>query len=83
MAQMIGREAGEASPQTRVDAWLERFEAALVARDVEAASGMFAAEAACTLGSRGWSIEAIRASGEVFLPEGIVPLIERVLGESG
>lgn len=44
MAQMIGREAGEASPQTRVDAWLERFEAALVARDVEAASGMFAAD---------------------------------------
>lgn len=46
-------------------------------------SGMLEAEAACTLGSRWWSLEAICASSEVFLPEGIVPLIERVLGERG
>ena len=44
MAQTIGREALVDSPQARVDAWLERFEAALTARDVETAARMFATE---------------------------------------
>lgn len=44
MAQTIGREAPVGSPQARVDAWLERFEAALTARDVETAARMFATE---------------------------------------
>lgn len=44
MAQTIGREAPVDSPQARVDAWLERFEAALTARDVETAARMFATE---------------------------------------
>ncbi|AIJ24519.1 NAD(P)/FAD-dependent oxidoreductase [Amycolatopsis methanolica] len=44
MTQTIDREAPARSPQARVDAWLERFEAALAARDVEAAAGMFAVE---------------------------------------
>ncbi|NIH79777.1 flavin-containing monooxygenase [Amycolatopsis viridis] len=42
MTQTIGREAPARSPQARVDAWLARFEAALAARDVAAAAGMFA-----------------------------------------
>lgn len=44
MAQTIGREAPVDSPQARVDAWLERFEAALTARDIETAARMFATE---------------------------------------
>ncbi|MFD4197814.1 MULTISPECIES: NAD(P)/FAD-dependent oxidoreductase [Amycolatopsis] len=44
MTQTIDREAPARSPQARVDAWLERFEAALAARDVEAAAGMFAVD---------------------------------------
>ncbi|WP_277670713.1 NAD(P)/FAD-dependent oxidoreductase [Saccharomonospora viridis] len=44
MAQTIGREAPVGSPQARVDAWLERFEAALTARDIETAARMFATE---------------------------------------
>lgn len=44
MAQTIGREALVGSPQARVDAWLERFEAALTARDIETAARMFATE---------------------------------------
>lgn len=44
MAQTIGREALVDSPQARVDAWLERFEAALTARDIETAARMFATE---------------------------------------
>lgn len=44
--------------------------------------GMLALEAACTLGFRWWSIEAIRQSTEVFLPQGLVPLIERVLADA-
>ncbi|NIH88349.1 flavin-containing monooxygenase [Amycolatopsis granulosa] len=44
MTQTIGREAPARSPQARVDAWLARFEAALAARDVAAAAGMFAVD---------------------------------------
>ncbi len=44
MTQTIDRPAQASSPQARVDAWLERFEAALAARDVEAAAGMFAVD---------------------------------------
>ncbi|GHF19840.1 FAD-dependent oxidoreductase [Amycolatopsis deserti] len=44
MTQTIDREAPARSPQARVDAWLERFEAALAARDVEAAAGLFAVD---------------------------------------
>ena len=47
MTQTIEPTAGteprvEAGPQQRVDAWLADFEAALAARDVERAAGMFA-----------------------------------------
>ncbi|EHR61569.1 flavin-containing monooxygenase [Saccharomonospora cyanea] len=44
MTQITDRPAQASSPQARVDAWLERFEAALTARDVEAAAGMFAVD---------------------------------------
>ncbi|AWG99070.1 FAD-dependent oxidoreductase [Rhodococcus ruber Chol-4] len=37
-------DAALAGPQERVDAWLADFEAALAARDVEAAAGMFATD---------------------------------------
>ncbi|MDQ0380526.1 flavin-containing monooxygenase [Amycolatopsis thermophila] len=44
MTQTIDREAPSRSPQARVDAWLREFEAALAARDVAAAAGMFAVD---------------------------------------
>lgn len=37
-------DAAITGPQERVDAWLADFEAALAARDVEAAAGMFATD---------------------------------------
>lgn len=42
-------------------------------------SGLQPNEAACTLGFDWWSIGAIRASSATFLPEGLVPLIERLV----
>jgi len=37
-------DAAGSSPQARVDAWFAEFEAALAARDVEKAAGLFATE---------------------------------------
>jgi len=42
MTQTIGAQSATSTPDERVDAWLQDFEAALVARDVERAAGMFA-----------------------------------------
>lgn len=36
--------SGESDPRGRVEVWLERFETALAARDVEAAAGLFAVD---------------------------------------
>ncbi|HET6504111.1 MAG TPA: NAD(P)/FAD-dependent oxidoreductase [Amycolatopsis sp.] len=44
MTQTVDRSAPTDTPQARVDAWLARFEAALAARDLPAAAGLFAAE---------------------------------------
>jgi len=44
MTQTIDRQAPSRSPQARVDAWLRDFEAAMAARDVAAAAGMFAVD---------------------------------------
>ncbi|MEV4315099.1 NAD(P)/FAD-dependent oxidoreductase [Actinocrispum sp. NPDC049592] len=44
MTQTIDRTAPAGSPQARVDAWLQAFEAALKARDIDAAAGLFATD---------------------------------------
>ncbi|GAA1744836.1 NAD(P)/FAD-dependent oxidoreductase [Aeromicrobium alkaliterrae] len=44
MTQTIERETTTQGPQERVDQWLAEFEAALAARDVEAAAGLFAVD---------------------------------------
>ncbi|WP_181772870.1 flavin-containing monooxygenase [Amycolatopsis pittospori] len=44
MTQTVDRIEATGSPQARVDAWLGRFEAALAARDVEAAAALFAVD---------------------------------------
>ncbi|MFC9251541.1 flavin-containing monooxygenase [Amycolatopsis thailandensis] len=44
MTQTVDRIEATGSPQARVDAWLSRFEAALVARDAEAAAALFAVD---------------------------------------
>jgi putative flavoprotein involved in K+ transport len=42
--QTTDRTAPTATPQARVDAWLERFESALGVRDIPAAAGLFAVD---------------------------------------
>ncbi|GLY66821.1 flavin-containing monooxygenase [Amycolatopsis taiwanensis] len=44
MTQTIDRATPMEAPQARVDAWLARFEAALAARDIQAAAGLFAVD---------------------------------------
>ncbi|AUI59710.1 NAD(P)/FAD-dependent oxidoreductase [Amycolatopsis sp. BJA-103] len=44
MTRTVDRIEATGSPQARVDAWLSRFEAALAARDVEAAAALFAVD---------------------------------------
>jgi putative flavoprotein involved in K+ transport len=44
MTQAPERESVETTPQSRVDAWLSRFESALKARDVGQAAALFATE---------------------------------------
>ncbi|MGW4398483.1 NAD(P)-binding domain-containing protein [Amycolatopsis nivea] len=44
MTQTVDRIAEASTPQARVEDWLARFEAALAARDIEAASALFAVD---------------------------------------
>ncbi|WP_409186165.1 NAD(P)-binding domain-containing protein [Amycolatopsis sp. VS8301801F10] len=44
MTQTVDRIAEASTPQARVEDWLGRFEAALAARDIEAAAGLFAVD---------------------------------------
>ena len=86
MAQTIGREALVDSPQARVDAWLERFEAALTARDVETAARMFATESYWRdLVAFTWNIKTVegregvadlRASGLKKVKDGLTSIDE-------
>ncbi|SDW58562.1 putative flavoprotein involved in K+ transport [Amycolatopsis xylanica] len=44
MTQTVGRTDAQATPQARADAWLSEFEAALAARDTQAAAALFAVD---------------------------------------
>jgi putative flavoprotein involved in K+ transport len=59
--------AGSAStPQARVDAWLEDFEAALAARDVEQATGLFAEDSFWRdLVAFTWNITTVESRGGI------------------
>jgi putative flavoprotein involved in K+ transport len=57
-------EAPPSGPQARVDAWLAAFEAALAARDVERAAGMFATDGFWRdLVSFTWNIKTVEGRG--------------------
>jgi putative flavoprotein involved in K+ transport len=58
--------AGIGSPRERVDAWLEAFEAALVARDVSAAADLFAVDGFWRdLVSFTWNIKTVEGRDDV------------------
>ncbi|UQS25844.1 NAD(P)/FAD-dependent oxidoreductase [Amycolatopsis thermalba] len=77
MTQTIDREAPARSPQARVDAWLARFEAALAARDVEAAAGLFAVDSFWRdLVAFTWNIKTVEGR------EGVADLLSACLDDT-
>ncbi|OXM63374.1 MULTISPECIES: NAD(P)/FAD-dependent oxidoreductase [Amycolatopsis] len=77
MTQTIDREAPARSPQARVDAWLARFEAALAARDVEAAAGLFAVDSFWRdLVAFTWNIKTVEGR------EGVADLLSACLDDA-
>ncbi|WP_328615317.1 NAD(P)/FAD-dependent oxidoreductase [Amycolatopsis sp. NBC_00355] len=74
MTQTVDRTAATDTPQARVDAWLNRFETALAARDVEAAAALFAVDSYWRdLVSFTWTIKTVEGR------DGVSGLLEATL----
>jgi putative flavoprotein involved in K+ transport len=74
MTQTVDRTAATDTPQARVDAWLNRFETALAARDVEAAAALFAVDSYWRdLVSFTWTIKTVEGR------DGVTGLLEATL----
>lgn len=74
MTQTVDRTAATDTPQARVDAWLNRFETALAARDAEAAAALFAVDSYWRdLVSFTWTIKTVEGR------EGVTGLLEATL----
>lgn len=78
MTQTVDRTAATDTPQARVDAWLNRFETALVARDAEAAAALFAVDSYWRdLVSFTWTIKTVEGR------DGVTGLLEATLDRIG
>ncbi len=78
MTQTVDRTAATDTPQARVDAWLNRFETALAARDVEAAAALFAVDSYWRdLVSFTWTIKTVEGR------DGVTGLLEATLDRIG
>jgi putative flavoprotein involved in K+ transport len=76
MTQTVDRTAATDTPQARVDAWLNRFETALAARDVEAAAALFAVDSFWRdLVAFTWTIKTVEGR------DGVTGLLEATLEE--
>jgi putative flavoprotein involved in K+ transport len=77
MTQTVDRTAATDTPQARVDAWLNRFETALAARDVEAAAALFAVDSFWRdLIAFTWTIKTVEGR------DGVTGLLEATLDQA-
>jgi putative flavoprotein involved in K+ transport len=78
MTQTVDRTATTDTPQARVDDWLNRFETALAARDVEAAAALFAVDSYWRdLVSFTWTLKTVEGR------DGVAGLLAATLDQVG
>jgi putative flavoprotein involved in K+ transport len=78
MTRTVDRSTPTDTPQARVDAWLARFEAALVARDAQAAAGLFGVDSYWRdLVSFTWNIKTVEGR------DGVADMLAACLDNTG